>query len=147
MSDIEKFFENRQLALVGMSESKKKFGNAVFKELKKKGYEISIVHPRAKEIEGQACYPKLTDVPETIQSVVIVVPGDQTEIVVKEALQAGIKNIWMQQGSESEEAIQFCIDNNMNLIHHECILMFADPKGIHKFHHTLWKWFGKLPKH
>lgn len=31
-------------------------------------------------------------------------------------------------------------------VHGECILMFADPKGIHRFHHWLRGLLGKLPE-
>jgi predicted CoA-binding protein len=53
----------------------------------------------------------------------------------------------MQQGSESEKAINYCNENGIDVIHGECILMFAEPvESIHKFHKWLWKIFGKLPK-
>ena len=70
----------------------------------------------------------------------------QTEMVVKEANEIGVKNVWMQQGSESDEAIKYCKENGINEIHKECILMFADPvNSIHGFHRWIWKVIGKLP--
>ena len=58
----------------------------------------------------------------------------------------GVKNIWMQQGSESENAIEFCNKNEINVIHGECILMFAEPvKSIHSFHRWVNKLIGKYP--
>jgi hypothetical protein len=32
-----------------------------------------------------------------------------------------------------------------NTVHGECILMYAQPAGIHRFHHFIWKLLGKLP--
>ena len=64
-----------------------------------------------------------------------------------EANEAGIKKIWMQQGSESPKAIKFCKENGIELVEGECIMMFSEPvKSIHKFHRGLNKLFGKYPK-
>ncbi len=62
-----------------------------------------------KELEGK------------IDGIVNVVSPSQTSEVVKEANEIGIKNIWMQQGSESEEAIKYCQENGINEIHKECV--------------------------
>jgi len=143
---VEQFLVQKHLALVGASRKGKKFGNAVVKELSRKGYRFSLVHPEADEIDGLQCVPSIDALPADVGGLVLVVPADQTNNLVIEAADAGIRNIWMQQGSESIEAIEFCAEKEINTVHGECILMFADPKGIHKFHHWLWGLFGKLPK-
>ena len=33
-----------------------------------------------------------------------------------------------------------------NAVHGECIMMFAQPTGVHRFHRWLWQVMGKLPK-
>jgi predicted CoA-binding protein len=79
--------------------------------------------------------------------VITIVPPAATEEVVKQAHAAGIKRIWMQQGSESEAAIRYCRDNGMTVIDGECILMFAEPAAFyHRFHRWIWKILGKLPQ-
>ena len=58
-----------------------------------------------------------------------------------------IKNIWMQQGSEAKDAINFCKDNGIDVVHGECILMFAEPvSSIHSLHRWINKLIGKYPK-
>jgi hypothetical protein len=53
----------------------------------------------------------------------------------------------MQQGAESKEAIRFCEDNNIAVVHGECILMFAEPLAFgHRLHRWIWKLLGRLPK-
>ncbi|MFC1530347.1 CoA-binding protein [Gemmatimonadota bacterium] len=143
---VDEFLSGKHLALAGASRNGKKFGNAIVKELGKKDYSFSLVHPEAEEIEGHRCVSSIAGLPSDIGGLVLVVPPEQTTKLVKEAAEAGIRNIWMQQGSESAEAIEFCAENGINAVHGECILMFADPGGIHKFHHWLWGLFGKLPK-
>ena len=72
-------------------------------------------------------------------------PPVQTEKLVREARDAGIARIWMQQGAESAEAIRFCDESGIDVVHGQCIMMFAEPAGIHKFHRWLNGIFGKLP--
>ena len=73
-------------------------------------------------------------------------PPVEAEKVVKQAYEVGIRNVWLQQGAQSDSAIQFCKDNGINVVHNECILMFAEPvASFHKFHRWVWKILGKLP--
>ncbi len=146
-STIESFLAERKLALAGVSRSGKKFGNAAYKELRQKGYEVFIVHPEAQEINGAPCHATLTALSGKVGGLVNVVPPEQTEKLVREAHAAGINKIWMQQGSESANAIQFCKENGMEVIHGQCILMHSQPQGFHKFHGWLWGLLGKRPKH
>ena len=145
-TSIDNFLAQKILALAGLSRSGKKFGNAVLKDLTRKGYEVLPVHPAANEIGGVSCYPTLADLPKAVGGVVLVVPPDQTEVLVREASDAGIDRVWMQQGAESDGAIRFCRENGIDAVHGECIMMFAQPTGIHRFHRWLWRVFGKLPK-
>jgi predicted CoA-binding protein len=142
---IDDFLGQESLALAGLSRSGKKFGNAVLKDLSAKGYEVLPVHPDAAEIGGVRCYPSLADLPSRVGGLVLVVPPAQTEALVKEARETGIVRVWMQQGAESDAAIRYCEDHGINVVHGECIMMFAQPKGIHKLHRWLRGVFGKLP--
>jgi len=144
-SAVDEFLNQKTLAVIGASRSGKKFGNGAARELRKKGYRVIPVNPEAETIDGERCYNSLSELPEQVGSLLVVVPPSETEKVVKEASEAGIRNIWMQQGAESEASIEYCEQEGISLVHGECILMFAEPSGIHKFHHWLWGLFGKLP--
>ncbi len=144
---VEAFMAQKKLAVVGVSRQGKKFGNAAYKELKKKGYEVFPVHPEAEKVEGDRCYPSLAQLPEQVGGVLVVVPPAQAEKVVLEAHQAGIRHVWLQQGAESEAAIRFCEENGINVIHGKCILMFAEPTAFfHRMHRWVWGVLGKLPR-
>ena len=143
---IDEFLQQPTLALAGLSRGGKKFGNAVLRDLTSKGYEVLPVHPEAEEIDGTPCFPSLEVLPKKAGGLVLVVPPSQTEIMVQRAREAGINRVWMQQGAESEAAIAYCEEHGMDVVSGKCIMMFADPRGVHKFHHWLWGLFGKLPK-
>ncbi len=143
---IDDFLSSKKLAVVGVSRSGKKFGNTVFNELKSRGFKVFAVNSNTKKINEEECYSNLNMLPEKVDGVVLVIPSYETERVVRDALIAGIKNIWMQKGSESKEAINFCSANGMNVVYGECILMFTEPiRSIHRFHKIINKFFGKLP--
>lgn len=144
---IDRFLGQKSLAVVGVSRNGKKFGNLAYKELKSRGYQLYPVHPEMENYHGEACYPSLSDLPEKVGGVFIAVSPEKTEEIVKEAKDLGIDNIWIQQKSESEKAVAFCRQNALDLIHGECILMYANPVGFpHSLHRTIWKIIGKLPK-
>ena len=145
-SVVEGFLSEKTLALAGVSRSGKKFGNAVLKELSGKGYEVLVVHPEAKDIDGHQCYASVSELPDRVGGLVLVIPPSQTEKILNDVHEAGINKIWMQQGSSSPRAVKFCEENDISVVSGECILMFAQPQGLHKFHHWLWGMFGKLPK-
>jgi len=143
---VSDFVSRRTLALVGVSRSGKKFGNAAYRELTAKGYTVYPVHPEAETIEGARCWPSLAALPKPVDGVVVVVPPAQTAAVVRDARAVGIPRVWMQQGAESAEAIAFCEEHGIPVVHHECILMFAEPLGwFHRAHRGLWRLLGKLP--
>lgn len=144
---INGFLSLQKLAVVGVSRNSKKFGNYAFKNLKQKGLEVYAVNPNTGMIEGEVCYPNLKSLPEPVDGIIVSVPPAQTEQVVKDAFEAGIKSVWLQQGAESDEAIRYCNEKGMNAIHGECILMFSEPvKSFHRFHRGFWKLIGKYPK-
>lgn len=144
---VEGFLAQKTLAVVGVSRGGKKFGNTILADLKAKGYEVYPVNPQAETIGGERCYPSLAALPKRPGGVVTVVPPAATQEVVREAKAAGISRVWMQQGSESQEAIRFCTENGIEVVHGECIMMFAEPVvSIHRFHRWIWKLFGRLPR-
>jgi uncharacterized protein len=134
-AEIDNFMALKSLAVVGVSRNTRKFGYSIFQSLKTSGYKVFAINPNASTIEGDPCYPNLSALPEKVEGIVIVLPPDQTEMAVQDAKNLGIKNIWMQQGAESKNAVQFCKDNGLQVITGECILMFPRPTAfIHRFH-------------
>ena len=144
---VDDFIAQKKLAVVGVSRDPKKFGNAAYRELKAKGYRVFPINRNVDSIEGDRCYANLNALPEKVEGVLIVVPPRETEQVVHEVDAAGIKRVWMQQGSESDAAVRFCQEHGISEVHGECIMMFAQPvQSFHRWHRGAWRLFGKLPK-
>jgi hypothetical protein len=105
------------------------------------------VHQEAAELEGDACVPSLASLPEPADGVLVVVPPVRATEVVKQAHEAGIRRVWLQQGAQSEEAVRFCREHGMQVVANECILMFAEPAGfVHRAHRWVATLFGRTPR-
>ena len=144
---IDDFLAQKEVAVVGVSRKGNKFGNTVYRELKARGYRVFPINPHAETIEGDRCYPHVGALPKRVENVLVVVPPEETEKVVQDAVASGIRRVWMQQGAESEKAIHFCEKNNIRVVHGECILMFAQPTAFfHRMHRWVRGLLGKLPR-
>jgi predicted CoA-binding protein len=146
-NEITDFLGTKKLAIAGASRNPKKFGGIVLAELKKKGYEIHPVHPEATEIDGIPCVRSLDDLPSGIDRLYIVTSPDQTTGIVQQAVKRGISKIWIQQKSETKEALEIAQTHNIPVISGRCIMMFLEPVGgFHGFHRWLTRLFGGYPK-
>ncbi len=146
MQEVKDFLAEKKLALAGMSRNDKSFSAAVYKELGAKGYTLYPINPNAETIAGTTCYPNISALPEQVGGVLILTQPAVTAQVVRDAAAAGIDRIWIQQGAESKEAIDFCKEKNLKTVTGQCILMFAEPvASFHGFHRWLKKVFGRLP--
>ena len=57
--------------------------------------------------------------------VITVVPSGVTEKVVEDANELGVKEIWMQPGSESQNAIMKAKEYGIKVTHNACIMINA----------------------
>lgn len=125
---INEMLSKKIIAVVGVSRHKEKYGYKVWRYLKDKGYKAYPVNPNAQEIDGEKCYPNLSSLPEVPEVVNFVVPPNVTVKVLDEVRKLGIKYVWFQPGSESEEAIDFCKRNGIKEVHGVCMMMESEKR-------------------
>jgi len=143
---INEFLTLKRIAVVGVSRDPKQFANMAYRLLKKHGYRVFPVNPFTGRAEGDQCYPTIKSLPETVDGVLIMLPPEKTVQILPEVEEAGIHHVWLQQQTESPEAIRYCLDHGMNVVYGECILMFLEPVGFpHRLHRWGMKLLGKLP--
>lgn len=143
---IDIFLKEKKLAIAGVSRKPGKFGNAVYRTLKEKGFAITPINPKGGIIDGIQMIESISALDNDTKNLLIVTHKRDTGKALEEAISKGIENIWIQNGCETEDAIRIAREKNVNLVSKACILMYSDPKGIHKFHQTLSKWFGTYVK-
>jgi uncharacterized protein len=146
LKQIEAFFAVEPIALVGVSRNPKKFGQIAFKELKERGLKVIPVNPDAEEILGAKSYPNIAVLPAEVRGVILMTKKELTAAIVKEAIEKKIKNIWIQQNTDSKDALKELEGSDINFITGECVLMHYKPHSVHKFHKTLKKLFGRFPR-
>jgi uncharacterized protein len=142
---IDAFLAEPALAVVGVSRSGAKFGNAACRKLRAKGYRVYPIHPGATTIDGVRCYSRLEDLPEPVGAVLGVVPPAEAAKVVRDAARMGIRHVWLHQGAESQEVLAICRELGIDVVSGECVLMFAHPASFHKVHRWMRGLIGRLP--
>ncbi|TWT50928.1 CoA binding domain protein [Rubripirellula amarantea] len=124
MNSIENFLSAQTYAVAGASARTHKYGYKVFKALLGAGRETYPLNPVTEEIEGHKAYPKIADLPIIPEALSIITPPEVTRQVIAEAIEAGVKHIWMQPGAEHEQASQSAREAGINVIDDgSCILV------------------------
>lgn len=143
---IDDFLAQRTLALAGARRDGKGFGNVALRELLAKGFDVRLVHPEARAIGGRPCASSVAAVAGEVGGLLLTTPPDITERLVEEAIAAGVRRVWMQQGAASTAAVRACEAAGVSVVHGECVLMFAEPAmWVHRLHRWLRRIFGRMP--
>jgi len=148
IQNIDKFLNCKVIAVAGASRKEKSFSASAIAHLRTKGYTILSINPNFTENSfARNEFRSVKNLPKGLKiNLLVLTNPEQTLSVVKSAVDGGIKNIWVQQKSETPEVIALCSSSKVNLIYKQCIFMFTQPEGMHKFHYRLKKFFGALPK-
>lgn len=141
---IQDFLQAKKLAVVGVSRSSQKFGNAIYTELKARGFDVFGVNPNMESIDGDKCYASLAELSGKVDGAVICLKPDSAAAALREAAAAGITRIWLQQGAQSLATTQAAREAGLAPVEGKCILMYAgEVKSVHAFHKFFAKLFGQ----
>ena len=95
---MELFLNGAPHAVVGASHARHKYGNKVLRAFLQANRPAYPVNPQATVVEGVPAFARLEDIPGAVYGISIVTPRELTLQVVAEAVQLGIRHIWMQPG-------------------------------------------------
>jgi uncharacterized protein len=142
--NVEAFLQVKRLAIAGVSRSDKKFGTAIYTELKSRGFEVYGINPNMDEVAGDKCYPNVAELAGKVDGVVICLPPQKSAQVLRESVAAGIQKIWLQQGAQSAETTKAARELGVTPVEGKCILMYAgEVSSIHGFHKFFARLFGQ----
>jgi len=113
---IDEFLNGSPHAVVGASRDRSKYGNKVLRVYLQQNLPVFAVNPNVDEVENVQAYPDLASLPKQVHGISVITPPHVTELVVEQAGKLGIKNIWMQPGSESDVALSRAEEMGMNVI-------------------------------
>tara|TARA_B100000029_G_scaffold163641_1_gene159751 strand:+ start:132 stop:515 length:384 start_codon:yes stop_codon:yes gene_type:complete len=118
--------KNVKIALVGASNDKSKFGNRIYRDLKIKGYNVIPINPKEERIEGDKAYTSIQMMDDLPDIVNFVVPPPIAMKVAQNAVELGVKYLWFQPGSESDELENWLKDTDgIKYLINACIMVEA----------------------
>ena len=111
------------VAVVGATDNPSKYGYVIYRDLKRKGYRVFAVNPGRSTVDSDPAYRDLRSLPEKPTIVNVVVPPRVAASVLKECLDLGLLNVWLQPGAESPENLAFLQENGFNYLANACIMV------------------------
>lgn len=112
----------RVIAVVGLSGNRRRPSYNVSEYMQRAGYRIIPVNPNETEVLGERCYRSLSDVPEPVDIVDIFRRPEHVPAIVEEAIRAGARAVWMQEGVIHEEAAARAREAGLTVVMDRCIL-------------------------
>jgi uncharacterized protein len=151
IAEVRDFLTLRRIALVGVSRDPKDFSRVLFREMCDKGYDMVPVNPAVGAMETRRCFPRVQEIEPPAEAALVLTPPRETERVVRDCAEAGIRRIWMHrgggQGSVSREAVDFCRKQGMHLVEGYCPFMFLPHTPFfHRVHGFVLKLTGDYPR-
>jgi predicted CoA-binding protein len=103
-------------AVVGATDKKEKYGYKIVRTLADNDYNVFPINPSLDEIDGIKVYDKLSDIEEDIDVVDMVVNPQIGKLVMKEINKLGIKYVWLQPGTRSDEIKDYAEENDIKYV-------------------------------
>lgn len=123
-SKIETFLSASAFGVAGASTNRDKYGNKVLRCYLQNGRTVIPINPRARSIEAIETAASVAELPDGVDSLSIITPPAITLQIVEQAIEKGIRNLWMQPGAENPDAIRLAETNGLNVIADgSCILV------------------------
>jgi predicted CoA-binding protein len=111
----------KTIAVVGLSPNPGRPSYGVSRAMQGFGYTIIPVHPAAREILGAKAYPRLSDVPGSIDLVDVFRRPEHIGGVVDECLALKLKNLWIQDDIINIPAAERARAEGMTVVMNRCI--------------------------
>ncbi len=137
-SDRETFWHTDSYVVIGDSKQKP-FPVLTYGALRARGSTVYAVDESAAQIEGDAVYRTLDELPGPVDAAVLEVAREDTAGWVERVADAGISNLWIHMGRDTPEALELARQRGLAVRHGTCAVMYLKG-GYHKIH----KWIEQL---
>jgi predicted CoA-binding protein len=136
-STREDFWTQSSFVFIGDSRGKRAFPKLSYAGAKKLGKNVYAVDPAGGTVEGDPVYTDLASLPAPVDAAVLEVPKEDTASWVGRVADAGIKNVWLHQQTDTPEALQLARERGLRTEHGTCAVMYVRPgfsgHAIHRF--------------
>lgn len=143
-SECELFWERGVYAVVGRQKSTRPFPAITYGALKDLGKTVYAIDPGNGEVAGDKAYPDFAMLPQPPEAAVLELPKEETAAWIAKAADAGVKEIWIHQMTETPEALAEAERRGLKVITGHCAVMYTKPGfSAHAPHRWIWKLIGK----
>lgn len=113
--------ETKVIAVVGLSADPARPSYGVARYLQSQGYQIVPVTPTTSEVLGEQAYPDLLSIPFDVDLVDVFRRSELVGPHVEEAIQKGVKGIWMQLGVRNPTAAAEAEQHGIQVVMDRCL--------------------------
>ena len=120
---IGRMLAGQRIAVVGLSDDPSRPSYRVSAYMQRAGYTILPVNPSCDTALGVPCHKSLADVPGPIDVVNVFRRPLACADVVRDAIAAGARSVWLQSGIVNDEARQLAADAGLDFVQDRCIMI------------------------
>ncbi len=140
IEEARAFLGARRIAVVGVSRNEKDFSRYVLRELARRGHDVVPVNPALAEAEGRRGFARVQDVSPPADAALLLTSPAQTERVLRDCIEAGIRRVWLHRGAgpgaATTAALSLCAASGVQVVQGLCPFMALPDAGIpHRVHH------------
>jgi len=115
------FTETQTIAVVGLSSRRYRPSFAVSECMQAAGFRIIPVNPIEKEVLGERAYPRLEEIPITIDLVNVFRRSEFVPEIVESSIRTQVRWVWMQEGVVHEPAAARAASAGLGVVMDRCI--------------------------
>ena len=114
--------QTTSMAIVGVSADPMRPSHGVWQYLKSAtDYELYLVNPTLREIDGDAVYPSLADLPVVPDLVDVFRRREHLHSVLRDTIAVGAKTLWLQQGLADDDIAREGAAAGLQVVMDRCI--------------------------
>ncbi len=128
-SSLRPLFAPRSVAVVGVSRRERTVGNAIFHNLRNRGFSgpVHAVNPHLTEFDGLPCAPSVRDLPQPLDLAVVAVPAEAVREVLEDCAARDVSAVVVvstemgPSGGRGTELVRFARGHGMRLVGPNCM--------------------------
>jgi len=120
---IRRMLRGQRVAVVGLSDNTMRAAWGIASYLKSAGKEVIPVNPNFAELMGVTCYPSVSAIPGQVDVVDVFRRAEYCADVVRDAINAGAKGVWLQSGITNAEARHLAESAGLDYVENRCLMV------------------------
>ena len=119
------------IAIIGASANPQKFGNKAVRAYLQQGWTVHPVNPKEATIEGLPAYKAVREISGVVDEASLYLSPHLVPAVLHELKAKGIKKVWLNPGTESEDAVELAEELGLEAVVACSIVgVGVDPNGL-----------------